>query len=557
MAQKLTRAQQLKDTANASFVKKEYKAASAKYSEAISLEVDDKDLNAVLYANRSACRLNQRKFLDAATDAIKATELNPTYAKAWARLATAKDMLKQPSESKSAWQKAVNALQRTDLTDDELKQKGQYERGLADAEEALKRAKADLNNQFENPVVVKECEAPWNIAFGLIPRLEREKNFESSAWVIASAYTYLEQGNMKMDSMVNDGEQTTVQLRALEPLSNAIMTDPRVFHLAKSEWISQLNEQLNAEVMVHGGWKDAGPAQIISEANARLAKEGWDKVRPALSVTIRAFILYAFVEGKLLRNFTTEVQYLGRAIEVLERGQKEWEHVSFKDRGAIFRDTFKRGVDKLYMDSLRELHDTEQDPHVQASILEELYEKSKSMIESVNNSPPPTRELDPAFAAAYYYHARGNAYAHQAFCCSRRGSQLTDSKEGLTLLQGAGFSYLKAADEFPEDDEWHTVYLTAAVENMLEGGAAVGLVLETLKRLRLAIPVAEKIWGAVMSRAGYKYRFQRALEFEPKLQRLLDEGKIMKDYGMCINLSSASAGGSFGDESFSVDLSKI
>ncbi|KAF9259390.1 hypothetical protein L218DRAFT_933775 [Marasmius fiardii PR-910] len=357
-----------------------------------------------------------------------------------------------------------------------------------------------------------------------------------------------------MSQLKIDGERVEVQ-RALEPLTNAIVTDSRVFHLTTSEWISQLNKQLNAEVIGFGGWRDAEPIQIISEAKERLKKEGWNKVRPALSVTIRAFILYAFAGGKLTKNHTSEVQYLRRAIDIIERGQKEWEHVRPETRGSVFRETFKRGVDRMYMDALRDLCNAEADPSVREQISDEIFDKATAMIKSINSSPPPPRGVDPPFVNAFYYHARGHAQANQGWCYKRRGSQppLAKSKEGLQLLRQAGICYLKAAGDFPEDDEWHIGYLTIAVENMLEGAAAVGEVLRALKRLRSAIPKAEMIWASLMSKYGHQERSQRVLSYEPKLRQLLNEGKITENYGMCITLAAVDAG-VFGDAAFSVDL---
>ncbi|KAF9259402.1 hypothetical protein L218DRAFT_1003870 [Marasmius fiardii PR-910] len=510
MSQNLTRAQELKEAANALFVKKGYEAAGSKYTEALSLNLNDRDFNAVLYANRSACRLHQRRtgfqnvsvgrFLDVATDANHATELDPLYAKAWARLATAKDMLKQLRESKNAWQKALDALQHpdgSDLNASELKQKEEYERGLASALKALEEA--DTHG-----------DAPWNLALRLIPQPQREQNFESSAWAMAAAYTDFEEGNKNMSRLKMDGERVEFYM-ALEPLTNAIMTDSRVFHLTTSEWISQLNKQLNAEMIGFGGWRDAEPLQIISEAKERLEKEGWDKVRPALSVTIRAFILFAFAGGRLLSNHTAEVQYLDRATDIIEHGQKEW---NMSDPRLVVPSFGRRSnvawikciwthsgiLQKL---SSIQLYGSEADPSVREQILDESLDKTIATLDNVTSSPPPPRGVDPAFVSAFYYHARGHAYA-------------------MVLQQ-------ERERALSEDDQWHLTYLTIAVENMVEGATAGVEVFKALKRIRSAIPKAEIIWGGLMSKAGLQERFQRVLSFEPRLRQLLDEGKIAED----------------------------
>ncbi|KAF8913198.1 hypothetical protein CPB84DRAFT_526695 [Gymnopilus junonius] len=78
-------AERLKPQGNEFHQKGQYKAAYRKYTEAI--KEDPK--NAIYYANRAASSLIMKEFMDAAHDARKATEVVPTYAKAWGRLGTA------------------------------------------------------------------------------------------------------------------------------------------------------------------------------------------------------------------------------------------------------------------------------------------------------------------------------------------------------------------------------------------------------------------------------------------------------------------------------------
>lgn len=84
----MSSAEKLKEEGNKLFVKKKFAAAAIKYTEAIALDGQ----NAVLYANRSACRLSLKQFLDAKDDAKQATKLDPEYAKGWTRLASAHDV---------------------------------------------------------------------------------------------------------------------------------------------------------------------------------------------------------------------------------------------------------------------------------------------------------------------------------------------------------------------------------------------------------------------------------------------------------------------------------
>lgn len=77
-------AESLKKEGNVLFQKQKYEKAAEKYSQAI-----EKDpLNKILYSNRAACYAKLQKNEQGIEDAKKAIEIDPTYAKAYARLGT-------------------------------------------------------------------------------------------------------------------------------------------------------------------------------------------------------------------------------------------------------------------------------------------------------------------------------------------------------------------------------------------------------------------------------------------------------------------------------------
>ncbi|EGN98798.1 hypothetical protein SERLA73DRAFT_24460, partial [Serpula lacrymans var. lacrymans S7.3] len=131
-------ASSLKDAGNALFVKKDYAAAYAKYTEAIAVDSE----NAVLYANRSACGLAMKRYLDGFSDAKKATEIDPTYAKAWGRLATAQDALESYTSSIESWKRAIQALPETNLSPAQDQQKKECTAAL--------KATTDKFNTYKN-----------------------------------------------------------------------------------------------------------------------------------------------------------------------------------------------------------------------------------------------------------------------------------------------------------------------------------------------------------------------------------------------------------------------
>jgi hypothetical protein len=108
------------------------------------------------------------------------------------------------------------------------------------------------------------------------------------------------------------------------------------------------------EVQKTNAWVDVGPEVVIKEAQERLCRQGWDILRPALSVTVRAWIMRGFIEGGL-RAHLVALEFLGYALEVLDWGRQAWKNIPNEVRGTIFKSTFIRGVRSLHMRALMEV----------------------------------------------------------------------------------------------------------------------------------------------------------------------------------------------------------
>lgn len=55
------------------------------------------------------------------------------------------------------------------------------------------------------------------------------------------------------------------------------------------------------------------------------------------------------LDGHLTNKPDNGVQFLKRAVDLLEWGRNVWKNVHKDDRGAIFQDTFLRGVRSLHL----------------------------------------------------------------------------------------------------------------------------------------------------------------------------------------------------------------
>lgn len=134
-----------------------------------------------------------------------------------------------------------------------------------------------------------------------------------------------------------------------------------------------------AEVHELGGWKGSeGPEIIKKEALERLKKKGWSDLRPALMLTVRCVpqresnrnhvIIIAFrmwiMQGFLIRkmptarnSYSASVEYLRRALEIIDWGREMWKSTPTEVRGIVFEPTFRRGVWNMLLNTLESVRE--------------------------------------------------------------------------------------------------------------------------------------------------------------------------------------------------------
>ncbi|KAJ7158456.1 hypothetical protein C8R46DRAFT_1195031 [Mycena filopes] len=533
----------LKAEGNVLFTAKNYKAAEKKYTEAIEAgdELADPKALAILYANRAACRLSLRRYVDTERDATKATELDPTYTKAFARLATAQDGQKNWTESKENWQRALDTLPKTDLKPAEQVLKSQYEAGLANATAALVKEEntvIDIDTPREQnataPIIIsREGRYPWDLAAAMLPRLRAEVGKDpdaiaSSAWVIHSAYEEFMNGVKEMKTLKPVGNMMGGTLGAIENLTNGIMRDIRVFHMTDTEFISRYNKQIVFEAQVRRAWTEGGPQVVIREALERQRKEGWDTTRPAVGLTVRAWIMRGMLETGLRENHHVALELYKNALDTLRSLNEHWILESKDNRGAVFQRTFTFGLQNLYLDALMHTYD-KANPSVE--ILENLLREAELLISEVDEAlrHPPQFEVDPGFISSFYLYPRGEAYTMRGFYYSQMANQA--GNDPRVYFRKAAQAYLKAGASFPMDDEKHPYFLSVALGLMSQTHTfSVRETLDVMKRIRLSIPKAKEIWecSALASEGVWTMLETVAIE-EQELRDLLAAGKVHLD----------------------------
>ncbi|KAJ7707343.1 hypothetical protein B0H17DRAFT_1191859 [Mycena rosella] len=489
---------ELKAQGNALFSAKNYTEAGDKYSAAIAASDDPKGL-AVLYANRAACRLSLKRYMDADADARKATQLDPTYAKAFARLATAEDAMGQYPKAQQSWQRALDALPKANLTPAEGVQKVQYQAGLEAAAAGVAKLQATPIVGARAVGVQGGGRLPWELAAAMLPRLRLARpvngdDVYSSAWVIASAYEDFSSGVNKMSQLKFDEAAQYARgiPHAVADLTNGIIRDARVIHFTDSEFISKYNRQMGYEIEICKPWLEAGPEEVVREAPKRQREQGWVAARRAVSLTIRTWIMRAVMDAALRQRHDVAVELFKRALDVLRSLRAEWASVPPVDRGVVFEKTFLFGIQRLYIDSIMQAYALNPDPE----LLEALATESDVLISEVDaalREPRAQPPRDPGFVLSFYLYPRGLAYAMKGFYYNTKaGLSSNDARE---FCRKAAVAYIQAADAFPEDDEQHPWFLNAALGNMFTAHAfPLRETLEVMQRIRLSAPKAKAIW---------------------------------------------------------------
>ncbi|KAG2143156.1 hypothetical protein BD769DRAFT_1037172 [Suillus cothurnatus] len=519
---------QLKDEGNELFRRQDYVGALAKYTEAIALD----DKNAVLYANRAACNHALNKYLDAVDDAKKATEIDPGYAKGWSRLATSRDALTDWERSAEAWQKALDALPKTNLTPAEQRQKDQYSAGL---DAARTRGKAPRDPRLLR-FKAGDGNLPWQIAKGMLPELRQggPEKYSSSAWVISYAYDDFAKGVQSMNELkavphpqAPGGFAYHGNLMALAHVTNGLMRDERVFHIDQPDWMSKYNKQVTFEATARRAWHSDGPENIKELAQKRLKEKGWNDVRPALSVTVRAWIMRSMLESHLRGGPEVGIQFLKRAVDLLEWGRNIWKNVSNEDRGTIFQDTFLRSVRGMHLKMFMDAYNT--DPGLNSKFpLEHLKEEAEDLLKEIDIALkiPRKEEADPGFVSSFCIYPAGIAYSMIGFYHAQTARYSNDALACISFFNAAQ-AYMQAAQTYPEDDEYRPLYLSCAMDCMRNAGVSIRDFNEVAIKLRAAVPKMMKIWSvSALQQGGRDDKIQANLRSADDLMKLVAEGKL-------------------------------
>ncbi|KAJ8093118.1 hypothetical protein PM082_020603 [Marasmius tenuissimus] len=409
--------------------------------------------------------------------------------------------------SKLAWQKALDGLPTKNLSEGELKLQKDYKDGLAAAERAAKgRSQFRGGSSGIRPEMMlgMNGDTPWLRAMTMMPLLRLQGNYYSSAYNILSAFRDWDAG----DTILMAAASTGRTLEGVEKLSNGLMRDWRVFNIPDDNWYIRLEQLMKTESDRLNAWvSDDNPNRLVREVEERILKDGWDNVRPALSLTIRSWIVLGHVESCTKGNFENSVAFYNKAMKVIKFGRKTWSSVGHDVRGEVFRDTFLRTVQTMHMEPLMKLCARENNMKKRNQLLEELLEEATEILKGVESQTLPPREKDPAHVMSVYDYPKGRSLGMKGFYYRRKLEEATETDEVDKLIEQTAQAYIYGATALPLDDEYHCWFLNSAVSLMQQAGMPrkeINILLEHLKEAFLEM---QKIWAtsslATQGRDGY------------------------------------------------------
>ncbi|TFK49913.1 hypothetical protein OE88DRAFT_1736222 [Heliocybe sulcata] len=507
----------LKNEGNLLYARGEYEKAYHKYTEAIEKNGEV----AVYYSNRAACSLALKRYIDAANDARKATQIDPELLDGWTRLSAALITLSKFPGSRNSWRKAVAVLNKDNLNS---QQKEDYKTWLDGAkpvwDEILGKRKAVLSR-----LNVPKGGFPWDRASAVQPELARvgSERYQSSAWVISAANNEFSEGVAIVRTLPRvASEGTSAYLgtpNALDCLVGGILRDDRVFHIDDSSWLVDFNQLVTFETELYHAQSSETAFTVIESAQKRLRLLGWDAVRPSLAKTIRLWIMRAFVEGVMHEDYSLAAEFIGRALDVLDWGHSAWLDVPEADKGVVFAPTFVRGVRSVYIGILMKAF-SDYDGEYGTEDLAAIYETAEEILRDLDTRPlitDKTRNIDYGFESSFATYPRGRALHAKAFYHGQLAVILPNVsfKERENQHHQAAKLYIEAADCYPVDEELHVLMLQFAVDELRQCINEHKQMAALIKRIKSATPKMRRIWEySLLGLHGRDASICRVLELE-------------------------------------------
>ncbi|GAA6042639.1 hypothetical protein JCM8097_008260 [Rhodosporidiobolus ruineniae] len=493
---------------NAAFAEKQYVKAIEAYSKAIDLEKDDTALGALL-SNRSASYVLVQELDNALADATLAVQRRPTWSKAYARVAEVYARQQNFPASERAYTQAIK-LAEDDVT------KSRYSASLKTTQDAAAKVEK-LAPKAEKVKIVNSTEDT------LIGRLKRyvfdrgvQVPKDGGLAVTLAALENFSRGFEELEAALMqrrpDGNiYGRYHTNAVVSLVEGILLDEHAFFIGAGRDPAyplgrKLSDLVPFELGNGGSIKYFSPAtwsaeDIVDDLEKRVSTEGGScmpafSLFPLLLVTYPRLVLDSIrrvtaqlVRCLILRSFLFVMRHdqgaavsdCKLALAILEVGWEKWAHLSFDDKGNLFRPTFTRVVRAWLL----------------TKKMFSVDKVEKLALENLEKNP----ESDwPAFdgttmRVSYWVMPAWEAYSALAFVYLHCNLQdpLPPGKLGfsnLVYVKKAAEYYDQAVRVMPDDTLGKPQFMWYAIQMHLFAGGLTAR--EAFKRVEAAEPIADK-----------------------------------------------------------------
>ncbi|KAJ3516122.1 hypothetical protein NMY22_g14283 [Coprinellus aureogranulatus] len=547
-------AERLKQVGNQLYQQKKYNEALDKYTDA--LEQDKR--NAIIYANRAAVHLARKEHIDAIFDCERATSIDPTYAKAWGRLGTSlylsnmgelcsRQAISSWDECINAWQKALECLSKPTLNQSELSLKTQIEQGLKMAKQgSVQNAESQKLApvlRAPDPAFLEAAGAPWNRANSLKDKKEedliksqsldnlRPPSCTSGLWY---ADYYYKDAMTRLSALFlpplnpNSPSVGGGMPGFFDCMTIAILCDERVFRLANPQFTyGRIFRQYEFESIMSNGLVEGGGLHNIKKVIlSRLKEQGWEKVQPAITLTVRVndrlsdlgfktryWIFQAFWRYYMYGPSFLSYQLYTRALEFIEWGRSQWPDVPEEKCGQCFKKELVRGLKRLRIQQMQMLLDTKQPDDVDhlfnAIDLGKAAHRLLEDIEAhnIDDLPQGDKALPVGHLLAFWINTSIQAHSTIGWCYGSLAQSISAMAQAKAPADrgpdreivhshhsNAAYHYKTAARLCPDDEAYRPLLLRKHLQCLCFGFRPAREFLPVCEAIRLATPNPLEIW---------------------------------------------------------------
>ncbi|KAF9524093.1 hypothetical protein CPB83DRAFT_641657 [Crepidotus variabilis] len=477
-------AEAIKAEGNMLYKQRKYKAAHRKFSLAIQLNSNDE----IYLTNRAACSMAMQKHSDARVDAKRATEINPSYIKAWLWLSLASKALQE-------WEEAIVALQRLISllpVPENDPQRRQYTSQLENARKALKKGSPRRMNIPDEPNDIKP---PWVIAEEKMNLLRTKERVLSSGWVLWHAHRGIDELCMLTERQSGSNASWMGKPDALVDLCNGLMRDERVMMLHSPQLLSKLQSQILFQIFVYGCWDDLDVDDVKEKALQMIEVKGWTSTRDALSMTIRVWIVQGMLTSQQ-HDHSLALQHFSRVNEILTWGCTVWHDVPIKDRGCIFEWTFLRNAKLHYLSAIQLAlrHDVEDCRFT----VRQLLSLCRDLVTETDLHPPTGGiELDPGFYSSFWVYPKAYALSFMGWCYGENGKKATDASSACAAYSKSFDYFYQAAKTLPPDEDLIVPMLLEGLDNAYLANLPINKILPLINLMDQVDCEVYDFWGNI------------------------------------------------------------